>query len=58
MGIGDDRGVRPRGCRAVRHGWQLVERRVAAALKKVPADLQVDYLLELAQLLAETFTAT
>jgi hypothetical protein len=29
-----------------------------AALKKALADLQVDDLLELAQLLAETFTAT
>ena len=31
---------------------------MVTALKKVPADLQVDDLLELAQLLAETFTAT
>jgi hypothetical protein len=31
---------------------------MVAALKTVPADLQVDDLPELAQLLAETFTAT
>jgi phosphoglycolate phosphatase-like HAD superfamily hydrolase len=41
--------------------WTVVtsaDRRLAAAPKKVPAELQVDDLLEVAQLLAETFTAT
>ncbi len=57
-GAGDDSGARLRGRHAVRHGWQLVERCLVAALKKALADLQVDDLVELAQLLAETFTAT